>query len=299
MRVPKKRKKQPLPLMLSDRDIAIIELMWECEGIMARRQIENLFWAGRNRSGARQRLRLLYDHKYLNQPSDRRQCNNAPEHIYWLDSLGYELVGIESKNPKLKRIKTFNPMMLRHHLQVVDVRLKVMGDVKMIKDLRLGEWIGENQFRVRTPQIQQKDKKGKRSQGIIPDGFFSLWNGFHAAPGRQQVFGYLVEVDRGTEDLGRIKDKLKRGALYVDSRDYKERTGLSSGRFLMITTGWERAENMMHLARNEGVSWAWYFTTISQTLDAKHNSIIDPIWKRADSTKFVSLVPTVPVDGAG
>ncbi len=105
MRIPKKRKKQPPPLMLSDRDLAIIELISECEGIMSRRQIENLFWAGKNRSGARQRLRLLYDYKFLNQPSNERQCNNAPEHIYWLDKRGYELLEIDSKaRKKLKKI---------------------------------------------------------------------------------------------------------------------------------------------------------------------------------------------------
>jgi hypothetical protein len=87
-----------------------------------------------------------------------------------------------------------------------------------------------------------------------------------------------------------IDDKLKKGAALVDSPAYRDAFGLKTGRCLMVTTSWQRADNMMQLARDAYISWAWYFTTYEAATDPRTNILTDPIWRKADLDEPQSLV---------
>jgi hypothetical protein len=295
MRVPKPRKRNPKgSFRLSERDLQILILIWLCDGIMSRRQLEQQFFAGKDKSQARRRFRELYDRVYLNQPHNERQCANAPEHIYWLDKRGYEEVAralnIEP-NRNLKKIRTFNPMILRHHLEIVDIRLKVMADVKQIASLLMSRWVTERQFRSWRHSISYDNAVGETvEKGVEPDGFFAV--GLRNRDANKMVFySFTLERDRGTEDLERIRDKLLANAAYLDSDAYHKALGVKTGRCLMVTTGWERAENMMALAQELKVAWAWYFCTLEDLLDSQSNVMVDSIWRVANKSQSVSLIP--------
>jgi hypothetical protein len=58
----------------------------------------------------------------------------------------------------------------------------------------------------------------------------------------------------------------------------------------MVTTSWPRVENMMELAREAGISWAWYFTTYEAATDPQQNFLTDPIWRKADVDTLQPLI---------
>lgn len=286
------------------RDIQMLTMIYLCDGIMARRQLEDLFFKDKNKSQARRRLRELYDRVYLNQPHNELQCASAPEHIYWLDRLGYEqleqILG-DGVNRNWKKIRTFNTMILQHHLEVVDIRLKAMSDVKAAPDLRLSRWVTERQFRSWKHRVKYVDwTRQEIEKGVEPDGFFALMWRSPQADGRGKVHthSFLVERDRGTEDLDRIRTKLLANAAYLDSQAFKDTLGVKTGRNLMITTGWERAGNMMALAREMQASWAWLFATFEEVMDPGNHIALSPIWRRADGDEPVSLIPAYQTEEA-
>lgn len=295
MRVPKPRNRNPSePFQLSPRDLQMMILIWLCDGIMSRRQLEDEFFVGLNKSQARRRLRALYDRVYLNQPHNEQQCLSAPEHIYWLDRRGYEEVAKAlnvEPDRNLKKIRTFNPIVLQHHLQVVDIRLKVMGDIKRTSPVNMSRWVTERQFRSWKHRVTYQSLQSEQlEKGVEPDGFFALW--WALKPQRQRrVYSFVLELDRGTEDLERIKDKLLSNAAYLDSTLYREALGVQSGRCLMITTGTERAENMRELAHDLKVGWAWYFAPFAAVMREDQNFITSPVWRTTAKEEPVSLIP--------
>jgi hypothetical protein len=59
----------------------------------------------------------------------------------------------------------------------------------------------------------------------------------------------------------------------------------------MVTSGWQRAEHMMELARAHLVEWAWYFSVFDEVTDPSCNFLTDPVWKRAGQRQLTSLIP--------
>jgi Replication-relaxation len=76
-------------MRLTARDRRILEAVHAFDGMLSFSQIRRLFFSGE--SQAEERLKLLYQHGYLNRPErDLRQ--RLPEMIYWLDRRGAELI---------------------------------------------------------------------------------------------------------------------------------------------------------------------------------------------------------------
>ena len=115
-----------------------------------------------------------------------------------------------------------------------------------------------------------------------PDGFFSLKTKKHR-------IRYLLEIDRSTEDNPRfLREKILPGLAYVKSRKYAERFGARSGRWLVVTTGKQRMENMLRQARIAKAEGLFYFTTYDQINPATLLSA--PIWRRVDRKEKMPFV---------
>jgi hypothetical protein len=72
-------------MRLTARDKGILEAVYAYDGLLSFSQIRRLFFSGE--SQAEERLKLLYQHRYLNRPVlDQRR--RLPEMVYWLDRRG-------------------------------------------------------------------------------------------------------------------------------------------------------------------------------------------------------------------
>ncbi len=303
MQPPRPRERQPDPIVLQPRDGNALLMVYFCDGVMSEAQIIRSCYPDTHPKNAAKRLLALFDNKYLNRNWRLEKWQLYPRLLYWLADAGYDEVALalgEEPDRSNKMARSLLPSTLNHHLQVVDIRLKIIADVAAVPGLHLGRWFTEGYFRSKAWQgrVTYLSASGKKTERPVePDAFFPVWRYTDASQARQEVFGFTLEVDRATETQlslspttrTTIDEKLRKGAALVDSRVYRETFGLQTGRCLMVTTGWERAENMMEMAQEAGVGWAWYFTTFDDFIDEQKNVLVSPLWRQAGRAEPVHL----------
>lgn len=281
-RLPRYRRvSKPPSMRLTERDKRIIEAVHAYDGMLSFPQIQRLFFTGK--SQAEQRLKLLYQHRYLARP-DREQRRRLSEMIYWLDKKGAEYIaslnGIALKEfPWRKEPRWFQ---VEHDLAVNDFRLNMLEASSQDDQINLETWIPESEFWAYPDKITYtyQDKPIKRN--IRPDGYFMLTTGKHR-------IRYLLEIDRSTEDNPRFyREKILPGLAYLKTQVYEERFGHRSGRWLVVTTGERRLANMLSQAQRAQTNGLFYFTTFNKI--NPDTLLHSPIWQRTDRKEPVPLV---------
>ena len=75
-------------------------------------------------------------------------------------------------------------------------------------------------------------------------------------------YNFLVEIDMGTETTVRFgRDKVPSGVAYLKSELYRQRFGVSYGRYVVVTGSEERLMNMKSQTERWGGQKLFYFTT--------------------------------------
>ncbi len=132
-------------MRLTERDIRILEAVHAYDGMLGFSQIQRLFFTGK--SQAEHRLKLLYQHRYLNRPN-RDQRRRLPEMIYWLDKQGAEIVASLKGTPLQEFSWRKQPrwFQVEHDLAVNDFRLDMVDSLSRIPEIDLETWIPESEF---------------------------------------------------------------------------------------------------------------------------------------------------------
>lgn len=263
-----------------DRDKRILEAIHAYDGLLSFSQIHRKFFS--NKSQAELRMRLLYQHRYVNRP-ELQQRRRVPEMVYWLDKNGAEVVASLNGTPISEFVWRKEPrwFQVEHDLAVNDFRLMVEAACQANPDVNLETWIPESEFWSHPDQITYKASQTQVKRKIRPDGFFMLTTSDHR-------FRYLLEIDRSTEDNPRfLREKVFPGLAYFKSDAYAERFGHRSGRWLVVTTGERRLANMLSQARRGDSKGLFYFTTYDRLTE--QTVLSAPIWQRPDREDSVPL----------
>lgn len=186
---------------LTDRDRRIALDCYE-HGTLTTDQLERLHFRGSR--ATRRRLERLYELRVLDRfrPTLRRGEGSAPFH-WLLDEVGARIVAAElGRDRDQLRWRHADPLkvartpILAHRLAVNEFFVRLAVEARAVGGA-LREWYGE-----RTTQ--------RLFDGIVaPDGY-----GVVALPDRDPLH-VLLELDRGTEPLSRIRDKADRYAKAV------------------------------------------------------------------------------------
>jgi len=275
-RVPK-----PPPIRLTERDRHILEAIHAYDGILSFSQIQRIFFTGK--SQAEQRLKLLYQNKYLNRP-DEFQRRRLPEMIYWLDRRGADWVASLQGIPLRELGWRQEPrwFQVEHDLTVNDFRLTLRAALQQSSEISLETWIPESEFWAYPDTITYSYNGRPLKRNIIPDGYFLL------SHNRLRI-RYLLEIDRSTEDNPRfLREKILPGLAYLKTQAYENRFGHRSGRWVVVTTGERRLRNMLLQAKRAKAEGLFYFTTYDQL--TSDNILLAPIWRRADRDEPVPLI---------
>ena len=190
------RAANPPNMRLTERDRHILEAIHAYDGMLSFSQIRRLFFSGK--SQAEERLKLLYQNKYLNRPG-RNQRLRLPDMIYWLDRRGAELVASWSgmnlsemgwrKEPRWFQVE--------HDLAVNDFRLDLEEAIRQNPQIALESWIPESEFWAYPDPVTYTYNDRNIDRKIRPDGYFKLFTG-------KNHIRYLLEIDRSTEDNPRF-----------------------------------------------------------------------------------------------
>jgi hypothetical protein len=299
-------------MRFQERDEQILRAIYDFGGVLARRQLKDLFWPEKSLRAMEIRLAKLHRADYISWPNtDQRKWHPIPEPIVWLASKGILFLaqkgGIETASPKRmseNQLRLLEKNLgkegihwvrepawskLKHDLTVIDLRRTFEKGALSLSAVRLEEWIGETAFRAK-PDVVNYQVKGKgqskyqKKRAVIPDGYFSLIDLRRQAEGKPHQARFLIEVDMATHsnpNFGHFK--VAPYSAYIGSRPFIERFGGRSARWLVITTGVERRRNLMHqcitYAGNKVLHF--YFALIGEAIAS--NPLADQIWFQVGS----------------
>jgi hypothetical protein len=309
-----------IALRFQERDRSILHMIYNHDGVVARRHIKYLFWRDKSWRAMERRLSLLKRNEYINWPDHKqRRMHPIPEPIIWLGWKGALVlaseVGIEIDVPKktteyqlrkvarLLRERGFHWLReprwihLNHDITVTDVRFWVTESLKKALNLKLEEWVSESAFRIDTDSVtfQIESKRDgiwrEKSRGVIPDGYFEITDNARAEKGESHTARFLLEVDMASHSNTNFGiEKVVPGTAYIKSPKFYSRFGSNVATWLVVTTGNTRMRNLIKQTndriREEGR--LFYFTTLDQM--PKGNLFCDPIWINARSNRRVALV---------
>jgi hypothetical protein len=277
-------------LPLPERDLALLEALYEHRFLTSRQIRTLLFHQHRDaRTGAvvptrtsrvaHRRLALLRQHgllhrRVLRQPDGSRE----PEPYYCLSRAGAQLVAWRRELPASEaRVRAADalagPLFVRHALHCAELACALVTAARR-NDGHLcepGWWRGE-----RSSRHSFRFRGGKLT--LCPDGYTRY------QAGRQQHH-LLVEVDRATGTLARLKAKLERYQAYSRSGAWQERYPVFP-KLLLTTTSEQRLETL--LARLQPPSEFILLCTIASEL-AEHGPLT-PIWRQPGARSKRSLL---------
>jgi hypothetical protein len=310
--------KEEQGMRFQDRDFEIIKTIYDNDGVLAKRQLKQLFWPGNSTRAMEKRLAKLNHGEYLAWPSrDHWRSKPIPEPICWLGWRGILMVagkrGIvieppgQSNENKLRRfekelhdkglrwMREPRWIQLEHDIAVTDFRLGIEQAVAEINSLTLENWITDGTFRSNMDVIEYaiKGKEGTlktEKKGICPDGYFEISDERRRINGTPARARFLVEIDMSTHDNPSFgREKAIPGVAYIKSAAYKNRFGYNSGRWLILTTGKVRMKNLVQQTIQSAGSGskAFLFTTFEQL--AGKNMLTEPIWMQPGNEQSLAL----------
>jgi len=306
----------PPAMRFQERDGAILQTIYEHDGVLAKRQLKAMFWPQASQRAMEMRLSLLYHQGYLDWPS-REHWRSKPicESVCWLGWKGILWIagrhGLAIESPKttneaqLRRLdKRLHDLgvrwvreprwsQLQHDLAIVDFRQAVENAVKELPTFHLESWISEGEFLSRPDEVTyaENGSQRQRKRKIRPDSHFTICDERRRSQGLPARARFLVEVDMATHDVGSFgNEKILAGLAYLHSPAYKARFEDNAGRWLVITSGQTR---LNHLARQAqkllGPSAnAFLFTTLAQANSA--NVLTSRIWAGANESEPMALL---------
>lgn len=272
------------PMALTDRDCALLRMVNDCRALRTD-QIEALFFG--SRSTAQFRLAKLFQHEYLNRHF-LSVVSDAPARspaIYTLGKRGARVLvsvyGYQPNELRLMRGGAPAAHLLDHLLAVNGVRVAVTLAARA-PGLQLDEWQDETVFRARPDYVLLADKAGRqRQKPVFPDGYFVLTTPL----GKSRFF---LELDRGTEPLGKVSPQIAVYEQYVTSGQYQARFKARSLRILIVTTSERRLESLKRVVAKVGGDGKYWFTTLDKV--KAETVLTEPIWQRLGTNPVQPLI---------
>lgn len=279
--------------MLTDRDVDILRDVHRMR-FLDREQIQRLRFGPRSASGCKRRLTALYHNGYLDRmlvPSP--EPGGSGRALYCLDRRGVHLLAI-AEGTSVRRMdwrrqdNDKDTFFLAHLRDCNDVWISAAESSR-----RHGwslDWTNERELR-RTLTGRRLPGAGRRNGEllVIPDGHLVIDDGTDA-------FAFALELDRGTVEEKRIREKIRGYGEWLASGAYVRRYGDDSLRVIFVVSGSNprgRVDRLKRWCEAEGGRSLFWFTE-KETLD-RSDLLCDPIWKVGGSTTREALLVGVTV----
>ncbi len=277
------RDDSPEPMMLTKRDIQIIEAVYACR-ILRQDQIHALFF-GAAKSASQRRLMLLYQHGYLDRIFlTTRASVQFSAVAYVVDKLGIEVLRSElgyaigeGKPTSAQSGQQF----LAHTLAINDVRVAVTLACQA-QGYTLLTWKSESDLKGDYDRVILSGKSGRRiSVSLIPDSYFAL----NTPRGKAHFF---LELDRGQMGLERFKTKIEAYRAYIQNGGYTKRYTAKTVRVPSVTLSDARMQGLKRATETVGGTERFWFGVLSQLIPEQ--IFAGPVWSVAGGEEKFPLI---------
>jgi len=252
-----KRKKQPNPIALTERDKAIILVVYE-NRFLRRDQIQKLFFSDTSLPACNMRLKKLYEHKFLDRLY-KPVAVGSSQAVYALDKKGALIVAklLEMPLSDMNWSRDHNRvefLFMEHTLAVSEFKISL--DLALVKstsaDLIFYQR-GDKSLVSRVP-----DPTGKKKYLVVsPDAFF----GIKDFAGNSYFF---LEADLGTETLSRFAEKIIAYKQFWKLGQYSQKYGYKNFRVLTMAESDRRLTNLIDATRKAGGKNMFLFSTFGE-----------------------------------
>ena len=307
------RQANPQGMLFTERDGRILHAIADyADGVLAKRQLKEMIWPAASVRAMEMRLTKLHRHGYVDWPTPaQRMTKPVPEPVVWLGwqgalwLAGQQGVVVEPpRNTGENQLRRFEKRLhqagfrwlrepgwskLGHSIAVVDFLMAVDRGVRLLPGFVLESVIQESVFRAERDVVDvsflgPNGRERQVTKEVIPDLFMAIVDTQRQIQGEPARARFLIEYDGATHSNPKWGiEKAAPYALYIQSPAYKNRFGHNSGRWLVITTGKVRMQNLIAQTRQEAGTLArtFWFTTLP-LVKASANVLTSPIWWRTD-----------------
>jgi hypothetical protein len=288
------RRTTPPRISLTERDIAIIDVVYRCRAL-TQVQIEHLVLHGKHNSYTQSRLADLYDCGYVYRHFLPTPYGIAPSPIvYVLDEAGATLLRQWYGEPIkwTKWQKHIKRDFLTHTLEINDVRIAIVEACKNT-GYTVTKWVGEHVVKAKYDRVDIGNDTGKDPYApILPDSYFVLEDTTSQKP----PLHFFLELDRGTMTQKRFQTKIRAYTAYLKSGAYTRRYGTRSLRVLTVAEGEKRLKYLKATTEKvEGKNRFW-FAALSKLM--RNSALTTPIWQVAGREGLFCLIDSAKENGA-
>jgi len=260
-------------LALQDRDKHLIRLVAQ-HRVIGSGDLQLL--VGGSAQAILRRLRLLYDHGYLDRPHCQLTRGNN-KMVYALGQRGAEMIAEETGEKPIadwaEKNRQLQSHYLEHALMVSRFQVALRYAAHSLGTVVLERWCPDGFIRD-SVTVEHRDRRERVP--VAPDAFFTL----RLLDSGESVSGFL-EADRSTMPIGRFAVKLRGYLAYYRSGQQERRVGARNCLVVTITTSAERAEHLLEAARSvtdRGLRM-FIFCCEQQYLPTASRRILDAIWR--------------------
>jgi hypothetical protein len=267
------RDKNPKPIRITQRDIAILQAIYDYRWLMTE-QIYRLFFPSLHR--AYERMEALYHNGYVGRvfPGENiNQMNVAM--LYVLDKRGAKVLSEYLKyeialDGQARKVK---PMFLEHTIAINDVRIAVSLACQKAGWLLL-DWQTEAELKANYDRVALPGRMGQlEAVPLVPDSYFKIDNG------NKKPAHFFLELDRNTMAHKRFKAKVLAYNIYAEAGGAEKRFSTQNYRVLTVTLSEQRAWNLKEMTEKIGGENRFWFTSLDQV---NVDTVFDaPVWYRA------------------
>lgn len=279
------RSPKDVTFRLTDRDLAIFEALNRYRYLKTSQIHRLIFSENNSMQSVRRRLKYLYHHKYMERVVPYIQIGSGmPETAYFLDREGVDHLNRKDTPARLwRKASKVKLQFLQHALDLSEFRLNLETSLQGHKNLSIDKFVadfeikseakGKDRYKLYSELIHNTNRK---SYVVCPDALIVLkWEDENST----EKSLYFVEIDRGTEGLERIRDKIIGYSLYAKKMMYKNYVLLNQKnpfKVLIQTNSERRAKNIRAtLVDQENSSLVW----VSDKEKVTSESLLyNPIW---------------------
>jgi hypothetical protein len=285
-----KRSNNPPPLQLTERDVRLLEHIYRLR-LLDRQQLQRLEFTEGGTSAAKRRLTLLYHHGFVDRRyAPRTMPYGSPRSAYCLDRRGAELlaarqgVGVDELNWRRDEAAR-EAFFMSHTLATNDIYVALAAACS--SSAYALEWMSERTLRRELSGNHLRAADGADLLAPIPDG--------HATVDVSgAVHGFAIELDRGSVEEKRIRQKVHGYGAWVGCGEYGRRFPDVAVRVMFVVDAEPRSaarvERLVRWCEDErGASLFWFTEHIRL---AESDVLRAAIWRVAGSSGLHALLPS-------
>ncbi len=251
------RQPKKVQFNLTDRDVRILEALKRYRYLKTSQIARLIFTENKTIQSTRRRLKYLFHAGLIGRLQPFIQVGKSSgETAYYLEKKAWEFIEDDGSTPRYGKVKNVKPQFLEHALAVSEFRLNVelscedneiVELYRFVADFELKEnfenMAGKHRYRLFD---EVNDPISKQTHIVYPDAMFILKGRGEKYAQFQRLF--FVEIDRGTEGLRVIQDKLTGYHLYKREGIFKKYGQFDDFRVLFQVRSDKRLLNFQNIA---------------------------------------------------